>query len=78
MSDLVHHAVGESRPAVFRGLRESVLRLSLLRKDWAANGPPWLPLVLVLAAIAGVAYADHLVVSLSLVYLYTLIACQDR
>src|SRR5207245_565287 len=44
----------------------------LLRKDWAANGPPWLPLVLVLAAIAGVAYADHLVVSLSLVYLYTL------
>ena len=72
MSDLVHHAVGESRPAVFRGLRESVLRLSLLRKDWAANGPPWLPLVLVLAAIAGVAYADHLVVSLSLVYLYTL------
>jgi serine phosphatase RsbU (regulator of sigma subunit) len=57
---------------VFRGLRESVLLLSLLRKDWASNGPTWLPLVLVLAAIAGVAYADHLVVSLSLVYLYTL------
>jgi serine phosphatase RsbU (regulator of sigma subunit) len=57
---------------LFRGLRESVLRLSLLRKDWASNGPTWLPLVLVLAAIAGVAYADHLVVSLSLVYLYTL------
>jgi serine phosphatase RsbU (regulator of sigma subunit) len=72
MSDLVHHAVGESRPAVFRGLRESFLLLSLLRKDWAANGPSWLPLVLVLTAIAGVAYADHLVVSLSLVYLYTL------
>ena len=72
MSDLVHHAVGESKPAVFRGLRESVLLLSLLRKDWASNGPSWLPLVLVLAAMAGVAYADHLVVSLSLVYLYTL------
>jgi serine phosphatase RsbU (regulator of sigma subunit) len=57
---------------VFRGLRESFLMLSLLRKDWASNGPTWLPLVLVLAAIAGVAYADHLVVSLSLVYLYTL------
>jgi serine phosphatase RsbU (regulator of sigma subunit) len=57
---------------VFRGLRESVLLLSLLRKDWACNGPTWLPLVLALAAIAGVAYADHLVVSLSLVYLYTL------
>jgi serine phosphatase RsbU (regulator of sigma subunit) len=71
VSDLVHHAVRESRPA-FRGLRESVLLLSLLRKDWASNGPRWLPLGLVLAAIAGVAYADHLVVSLSLVYLYTL------
>src|ERR1700752_1705180 len=71
MSDL-HHAVRESRPAGFRGLRESVLLLSLLRKDWACNGPTWLPLVLALAAIAGVAYADHLVVSLSLVYLYTL------
>jgi len=57
---------------VFRGLRESVLLLSLLRKDWASNGPTGLPLILVLAAIAGVAYADHLVVSLSLVYLYTL------
>lgn len=57
---------------MFRGLRESVLLLSLLRKDWASNGPTGLPLILVLAAIAGVAYADHLVVSLSLVYLYTL------
>ena len=42
---------------MFRGLRESVLLLSRLRKDWASNGPTWLPLVLVLAAIAGVAYA---------------------
>lgn len=72
MSDLIHHAVGEPTPLVLRDIRESVLLLSLLRKDWASNGPKWLPLVLVLAAITGVAYADHLVVSLSLVYLYTL------
>jgi serine phosphatase RsbU (regulator of sigma subunit) len=72
MSDLVHPAVRESRPEEFRGLREKVPLLSLLRKDVASNGPTWLLLVLVLAAITGVAYADHLVVSLSLVYLYTL------
>ena len=46
--------------------------LSLLRRDVASVRPAWLPFVLVLAAIAGVAYVDHLVVSLSLVYLYTL------
>ncbi len=55
-----------------RDLRERIPLLSLLRKAVTSNGPTWLPLVLVLAAIAGVAYADHLVVSLSLVYLYTL------
>jgi serine phosphatase RsbU (regulator of sigma subunit) len=57
---------------VFRGLRGSVLLQSLLRKDWASNRPTWLPMVFVIAAIAAVAYADHRVVSLSLVYLYTL------
>jgi len=72
MSDLVQPAVRGSRPEELRGLRERIPLLSLLRKDVASNGPTWLPLVLVLAAIAGVAYADHLVVSLSLVYLYTL------
>jgi sigma-B regulation protein RsbU (phosphoserine phosphatase) len=36
----------------------------------ASIGPPWLPLALVLAAIAAVAYADHVVPSISLVYLY--------
>jgi sigma-B regulation protein RsbU (phosphoserine phosphatase) len=46
--------------------------LSILRRDVASVSPVWLPFVLVLAAIAGVAYVDHLVVSLSLVYLYTL------
>jgi sigma-B regulation protein RsbU (phosphoserine phosphatase) len=38
----------------------------------ASNGPAWLPLTLVLGATAAVAYADHLVVSVSLVYLYIL------
>ncbi len=71
MSDLVHPVLRESRPEL-RGLRESTSLLSLLRKDVASSESTWLPLVLVLAAIAGVAYADHLVVSLSLVYLYTL------
>jgi serine phosphatase RsbU (regulator of sigma subunit) len=72
MSVLLHPVVRESRPGELRALREGVPLLSLLRKDVASNGATWLPLVLVLAAIAAVAYADHLVVSLSLVYLYIL------
>jgi sigma-B regulation protein RsbU (phosphoserine phosphatase) len=59
-------------PAKLRYFRERVLLLSLLRRDVASNGPAWLPLVLVLGAISAVAYADHLVVSISLVYLYIL------
>jgi hypothetical protein len=46
--------------------------LPLLRKEMASNGARWLVLVLVLGAIAAVACADHLVVSISLVYLYVL------
>jgi phosphoserine phosphatase RsbU/P len=72
MSDLVHLVVRESRPAALRGLRDSIPLLSLLRKDVALNGPAWLPFVLVLGALSAVAYADHLVVSISLVYLYIL------
>jgi sigma-B regulation protein RsbU (phosphoserine phosphatase) len=49
----------------------SVLR-PVLRKDVASNGPAWLPLVIVLSSFAAVAYADHLVVAISLVYLYLL------
>ena len=37
----------------------------------ASIGPKWLPVALVLGAIAAVAYVDHRVVSTSLVYLYT-------
>src|SRR6267378_2687861 len=44
----------------------------VLRKDVASNGPAWLPLGLVLSSFGAVAYADHLVVSISLVYLYLL------
>src|SRR5216683_835707 len=72
MNDLVHPAVRVSRPAELRGLRERVPLLSLLRRDVALNGPAWLPLALVLGAVSAVAYADHLVVSISLVYLYIL------
>src|SRR5947209_16972836 len=72
MNELVHSAIRESKPAVLRGLHEGVPLLSFLRKDVALSGPAWLPLSLVLGAISAVAYADHLVVSISLVYLYIL------
>jgi serine phosphatase RsbU (regulator of sigma subunit) len=69
MSDLVQPAVRESRRSQRRNLRERMPLPSLLRSDVAASGPTWLPLVLILGAIAAVAYADHLVVPISLVYL---------
>jgi sigma-B regulation protein RsbU (phosphoserine phosphatase) len=58
--------------AKLRDFRERVLLRSLLRKDVSSNGPAWLPLLLVLGAIGAVAYADHRVVAVSLVYLYIL------
>jgi len=45
---------------------------SLLRGDVAAGGPQWLPAVLVFGSIAAVAYADFIVTSISLGYLYIL------
>jgi phosphoserine phosphatase RsbU/P len=72
MNELVHSAVRKSKPVVFRGPREGVPLLPVLRKDVALNGPAWLPLALVLGAVSAVAYADHVVVSISLVYLYIL------
>ena len=72
MSDPIQPVVRQSRPVELRGLREGIPLLSLLRRDAGSVRPVWLPFALVLAAIAGVAYVDHLVVSLSLVYLYTL------
>ncbi len=72
MNELVHSAIRESKPAVLRGPHEGVPLLSVLRKDVALSGPAWLPLSLVLGAVSAVAYADHFVASISLVYLYLL------
>src|SRR5467141_2634622 len=51
---------------------KGTLLRSPLQKDAALSGLAWLPLALVLGAVSAVAYADHLVVSISLVYLYIL------
>jgi len=45
---------------------------SLLRGEVDARGPRWLPAVLVFGSIAAVAYADFIVTSISLGYLYIL------
>src|SRR5882757_860198 len=49
--------------------RKISMSRSVLRSDVAGSGPTWIPLVLVLGAIVAVAYADHLVVPISLIYL---------
>ena len=72
MTELVDPAVRTSKPAESRGLRERDALLSFLQNDVASNGPAWLPLAFVIGAIAAVAYADHLVDSISLGYLYVL------
>jgi serine phosphatase RsbU (regulator of sigma subunit) len=72
MTELVHTAVRRSKPAESRGLRERDALLSFLQNDVASNGPAWLPLAFVIGAIAAVAYADNLVESISLGYLYVL------
>ena len=70
MSDLVHPAVRKLQSAHPRAVGQGIPLLSFLRQDeGSTTKPAWPPVVLVLAAIAAVAYADHLVVSLSLVYL---------
>src|ERR1700687_6364109 len=45
---------------------------SLLRREVAAGGPQWLPAALIFGTIAAVAYADFIVSSVSLGYLYIL------
>jgi len=72
MSDLVQNPLQASASAGLREFRQRIRNLPLLRKDVASNGEAWLPLVMVLGAIGGVAYADHRVISVSLVYLYIL------
>jgi serine phosphatase RsbU (regulator of sigma subunit) len=54
------------------GFRPSLSSRSFLRRDVAAGGRQWLPMVLVLGSIAAVAYADFIVTSISLGYLYIL------
>jgi serine phosphatase RsbU (regulator of sigma subunit) len=72
MTELVHPAVRKSKPTESHGLPQRVAWLSFLQRDAASNGPAWLPLASVIGAIAAVAYADDLVDSISLGYLYVL------
>lgn len=72
MSDVVHSAVREFMLGRLRDQVDTVRMPRLLRRGLASSGWRWLPLVLVLGAIAAVVYADHLVVSISLAYLYVL------
>ena len=50
----------------------SITLRSFLRGDVAATGAKWLPATLILASIAAVAYADFIVSTISLGYLYIL------
>lgn len=72
MTSSIYLALRNAIPASLRAFRAKFLLASLLRKDVASNGPAWVPLALVSGAIGAVAYADHVVVSISLVYLYIL------
>jgi serine phosphatase RsbU (regulator of sigma subunit) len=72
MSDFVHSAFREFTLGRPRDQVDTIRMPPLLRKGLAASGWRWLPLVLVFGAIVAVAYADHLVVAISLAYLYIL------
>ena len=63
-------ANGEWTPATLPNRYGNVPFLPSLRKHVASIGPRWLPVALVLGAIAAVVYADHHVHSISLAYLY--------
>src|SRR6202166_5312161 len=54
------------------GTPASLFSRSLLRRELATDGPQWLPVVLIFGSIAAVAYADFIVSSVSLGYLYIL------
>ena len=75
MTNPIYLALRTAIPGSLRDFRSKFPLASLLRKDAASSGSAWLPLALVLGAIAAVAYADHLVVSVSLAYLYILPLC---
>jgi len=59
-------------PGIQSGTLPSLSSRSLLRRDVAAGGPQWLPAMLIFGSIAAVAYADSVVSSVSLGYLYIL------
>jgi hypothetical protein len=59
-------------PAELHDFHERIPLRSLLRKQTASERAAWLPFVLILGAVGAVGYADHLVLSISLVYLYIL------
>jgi serine phosphatase RsbU (regulator of sigma subunit) len=69
MTELVHPAVRKLDLVASRDVREGIVSPHFSRSDPAASGPTWLPLVLVLGALAAFAYVDHLVIPISLVYL---------
>ena len=60
------------RPGIELGTLASLSSRSLLRREVAAGDPQWLPAVFVFGSIAAVAYADFIVSSVSLGYLYIL------
>jgi sigma-B regulation protein RsbU (phosphoserine phosphatase) len=60
------------RPGIELGTLPSLSSRSLLRREVAAGDPEWLPAVFVFVSIAAVAYADFIVSSVSLGYLYIL------
>lgn len=63
-------ANGEWTPATLPNRYDNAPFLPSLRTHVASIGPRWLPVVLVLGAIAAVAYADHQALFISLAYLY--------
>src|ERR1700752_146228 len=69
---VMHSTVREFPLGRLGNQRRALLPPLLLRKEVASNGGSWPPVVLVLGAIAAVAYADHMIVSISIVYLYIL------
>lgn len=72
MNDLTSRPLWNWIDADFRNLREGLPLRPLLRKDEPSHRLMWLPFVLLLGSIVAVAYADHRVASISLVYLYIL------
>jgi serine phosphatase RsbU (regulator of sigma subunit) len=68
--DVMHPPARELIASNLPDRQKKIPLLAPLRTDVASIGPSWLPVALVLGAIAAVAYVDHRVVSTSLVYLY--------